>query len=89
MALHYSFDLRPIQVRSGKSARVEQHFPNVLGEGIPVPDPKMIELVPAEEKPFEMERRKQMIDPSHPLRHAVVVGIFRLDCEFEETPHGR
>ena len=89
MALHDSFDLLSIQVRSRKRAWIQQHFPNVPGEGIPIPHPKMIKLVPAEEKSLEVEQRKQMIASGHPLRHAVVVGVLRLDSEFEETSHGR
>src|SRR5208283_3012113 len=32
-----------------------------------------------------MERGECMIDPGHPLRHAVVIGIFRPECEFLEA----
>ena len=45
----------------------------------------MIELVAAEEKAFEMKRRKQMIDARHPLGHAMVVGVFRLERELEQA----
>ena len=78
MASHYGFDALSVQIRPGKRPRVEQHFPNVFGEGIPVPDPKMVVLVPAEEEALEVQRREEMIDPGHPLGHAVVVGVFRL-----------
>jgi len=49
----------------------------------------MVKLVPAEEEPFETERREQMIDPSHPLGHAVVVGILRFERELEDAPRSR
>src|SRR5262245_2664078 len=42
----------------------------------------MVELVPPQKHPLEVERRQQMVDPREPLRHAVVVGIFGLHAEF-------
>src|SRR5438309_2338358 len=48
----------------------------------------MAKLMPAEEEAFEVERREKMIDPGHPLRHPVIVGVFRLERELEETPGG-
>src|SRR2546425_12966518 len=49
----------------------------------------MKQLVPTEKEAFEVERREQMIDPGQPLRHPVVVGVFRLERELEETSGGR
>src|SRR5207245_2171024 len=64
VASHHGLELVSVEIRSGKSARVQEHFPNVAGERIPVPDPKMIELVPPEEEAFEAEGGKEMVDPS-------------------------
>src|SRR5664279_3729478 len=30
-----------------------------------------------------------MVHPGYPLRHTVIVGVFRLECEFEEASHGQ
>ena len=68
----------PFEVRSGKGSRVEQHLANVCGEGVPVPDPEMAELVPPEKQSLEAKGGKHMINPGEPLGHHVVVGIFRL-----------
>src|SRR5438309_2910448 len=43
----------------------------------------------SKEKAFEVKRRKEMINSSHPLRHAVVVSIFRLERKFLETSKHR
>jgi len=59
---HHGLDPRPFEVRSGKRPWVEQYLPYVLREGIPVPDPEVKQLVPAEKTAFDVERRKQTID---------------------------
>jgi hypothetical protein len=35
-----------------------------------------MELVPSEEQSFEVKWRKCMVEPSQPLGHAIIVGIF-------------
>ncbi len=82
---HHGLKALPFEVRTGKSPRIKQHFPDVLGEVIAVPDPKMTELMPAEEKPLEAEGRKEMIYPGYPLGHTVVVSVFRFKSELEES----
>ena len=74
-----ALDSIPFEVWTGKCPRIEQHFLNVLREGIPVPDAEMVELVPTKEKSLKMQWREEVIDPSHPLWHPVVVGVFRLE----------
>ena len=88
MAAHNFFDPAPLQVRPGKGSLVQKHLLHVPREGIPVPDPKVAELMHAEKKPLEMEWREQMIGPSQPVWHAVIVGIFRLDREFNNCLGG-
>src|SRR5438132_12838526 len=86
VTLYHGLEPGPFEIRPGKSARVQEHFPNVPGEDIPVPDPEMVELVPPEEETFEVEEREEMIDPCQPLGHPGVVSVFRLEQELEETP---
>ena len=45
----FSFDVRP-----GQRARIQEHVANVSGQDIAVPDAEVMELVPAEEEPFEV-----------------------------------
>src|SRR5882724_2191887 len=85
VTLNHGFERRPFNVRPGKTSRVEQHFPNVPSNGISVPDPKMEDLVPPEEHAFEMEGRKGMVDPGHPMGHTHVICILGLKLEFKET----
>src|SRR5579864_4765760 len=42
-------------------------------------------LMPAQKKALRMESSKKMIDPCQPLRHPVVIGVFCLEGEFEQT----
>src|SRR5713226_2722131 len=59
---NYGLKTARFEIRPGKSARVEEYFPNVPCQGIPVPDPEMAELVPPEEEAFEAEGQEEMID---------------------------
>src|SRR2546426_2043438 len=76
VALHYGLEPIPFEVRPGKASWVQQHFTNIPREGVAVPDPKMVELVPSEEKAFEAEGGKEMVDPCHPLGHPVIISVF-------------
>jgi len=89
MTLYHGFERLPLKVWSRKRPAVEKHFPNILGESIPVPNSKMVELMSSEKEAFEMKLRKVMIDPSHPLGHSVVIGIFSLECEVVESLTGQ
>src|SRR5437879_2531943 len=80
-----SFESACLEIRPGKTARIEQHVPDVAGERVPVPDAEMVELVPPEEQSFETEGREEMIDPGHPLGHPGVVGILGLEEELEHA----
>jgi len=53
----FSLDIRP-----AKTARIEQHFANIPGKSISVPNAEMENLVPAEEKSFEVQGRQDMIN---------------------------
>jgi hypothetical protein len=86
VALDHSFDPDPVEVWPGECPRVEQHFPNIVGEGIPIPDSEMIELVPTKEKALQMDPREKMIDPGHPLGHPVVARVFCLEGKLEQAP---
>ena len=45
----------PFEVPPEKGAGVWQHSLNVAGQGRPVPDPEMVELLPPEEEVFDPE----------------------------------
>jgi hypothetical protein len=49
----------------------------------------MVQLVPAEEETFEMERQEEMINSRQPLGHAVVISVFCFERELVETPRSR
>jgi hypothetical protein len=72
--------------RDATGPGIEQQAFQVTRELIAIPDAEVIELVAAEKEPLEAERRDRMIDPRHPLRHAVVVGILGLELKLEHLP---
>src|SRR5947208_2078516 len=45
----------------------------------------MKKLMPSQEEPLKMEHGKGMVQPRQPLRHAVIVGIFRFESKFKKT----
>jgi hypothetical protein len=54
---HRSFEIGP-----GERSRIEKHLPDIVGKRIPVPDPEMQKLVPAEKKSLRMQRGEKSID---------------------------
>src|SRR5207253_5920073 len=78
VTVHDRLESRARQIRSGKRQAVEENLANVGGERVTVPNTKVVELVPAQKKPFEVELCERVIDGGCPLWHAVVVGVFRL-----------
>ena len=56
VATYNSLELFPLQVRPRERPRIKQRFPDVAGEGVPIPHSDMIVLVPAEEEAFEAKR---------------------------------
>src|SRR5690242_5713037 len=89
VAVYHSFQLLPVNVRPRKAARIQQHFPDVIREAVTVPYPEMRELVPAQEQPFEVQRREDMVDFCQPLRHARVVGVFGPEGEVVKATRGQ
>ncbi len=83
MAGHDVFYPVAFEIRPALCLGIEQHLTDVIGEGVPVPDAKMIELVSAKKQSLQMQRRKEMVDLCYPLRHAVVVGILRFESKLE------
>jgi hypothetical protein len=78
MVLDHAFETILLPVRAGESERIKQHFANVAGQEVPVPDAEMVVLVPAKEQALQVKWSQEMIDLRYPLRHAVIVSIFRL-----------
>src|SRR5688572_1990935 len=82
------FERVAIDIRPGESAGIQQHLADVAGQRVAVPQPEMVELVPPEKEAFDVQARKRAVDPGQPLRHAVVVGIVRLEFELAQTSRG-
>ena len=78
MAPHHCFECILFPVGSGERARVEQYFLHVSGKNIAIPNAEMVVLMPAKEKAFQVKRSQEMIDLRYPLRHPVIVSVFRL-----------
>ena len=78
-----------LKIGPGKAAWIEEHFSNIAGKDIPVPDAKVMELVPAQEQPFETQGCEQVINSSNPLGHARVVSVFRLERELKKVLVGK
>ncbi len=53
MTLHDGLKSLSFNIGPRKTAGVEQHFPNVPSQGVPVPDAEMEDLVPPEEETFK------------------------------------
>ena len=64
VSLNNSLEPLRLEIGPGKAARIQEHFSNIAGKGIPVPDAKVMELVPAKEQTFEVQGREQVINPS-------------------------
>ena len=86
MALHYGFEFVPLDVRTGKSARIQEHLAYVTGQGVSIPDSVMIKLVSPEEEPFEMEGGQEIVYLRQPLGHSVIVRVFGLTDKFKKLP---
>ena len=67
---------------------IQQHFPDILREAIPVPNSEMKDLVPAEKQTFQVESRQGMVDPGYPLWHPHVIGVFRFEQKFQQITVG-
>src|SRR5690242_8261681 len=81
MIINHLLEMDALQVWPIARARVEQHFFHIIAELVAVPDAEMIKLVPPQEELFQVQRRKGMIDFGQPLRHPVIISIFRAKSE--------
>src|ERR1039458_5025468 len=86
MAADDCFDALPLQVRTGKRARIEQHLLDVICQTVAVPDAVVVHLVSPQEETLQLQRRERMIEPGEPLRHSVVIGVLGLECELLVIP---
>jgi hypothetical protein len=60
MVLDHAFETILLPVRAGESARIKQHFANVTGKEVFVPDAEMVVLVSAQKKdPRGRDKRTQ------------------------------
>ncbi len=59
---HQRLDLMLLDIRTRQGARIQKNFLNVFGESLAIPNSKMVELVPAQEKTFEVKPSESMID---------------------------
>ena len=82
---NYGLEPPRFEIRPRQSASVQKHLTNIWSEGVPVPDPEVVELMPSEEQALEAEDGEEMIGSGYPLGHPGVIGVFRLEQELEET----
>ena len=73
-----------LDVGPGKSLRVKERVLKISGEGIPVPDPEMERLVPAQKELFGSDGRDRVVQPRQPLWHAHVIGVFGFEQELKQ-----
>ena len=50
MTAHQVFDGTPLQIRAVQTPRIKQHFLNIRGQRISIPDTKMVELMSAKKE---------------------------------------
>src|ERR1035441_846426 len=86
MAADDGFDALPLQVRTGKRARIEQHLFDVVCQTVTVPDAVVVYLVSPQEETLQLQRREGVTEPGEPLRHSVVIGIFGFEGELLIVP---
>jgi len=89
VASHRRLDRVSFEIRSAKGSRIQEDILNVPREGIPVPDPEMVEFVPPEEEAFEAKGMKKVVDTRQALRHPVVIGILGLARKLREAVRDR
>ena len=88
MPLYDRFDAFPVEVRPRQSPGIKQHLSDIFSKCVAVPHPEMSEFVPTEEKPLKVKAREHVIRPGDPLRHPVVVRVFRFESKLEESSAG-
>src|SRR5580700_9684543 len=81
VAVHDAFQGLLFDVWTRQCTRVEQYLANISGKRITIPDAEVVELVPAEEEPLQAKSREGVIGAGNPLRHPVIVRVFRFEGE--------
>ena len=81
MTFDYLFQRVCTKVRSLQRERIKQHLLQVGRHFVAVPNTEVSDFVPPQEQLFEPQRSKDVIESCQPLRHSVIVGIFRLKSE--------
>ena len=66
VSLNNSLESMRLEIGPGKAARIEEHISNIARKRIPIPDAKVVELVPAEEQVFKAQGREQVIESEQP-----------------------
>src|ERR1700740_2058414 len=89
MSLHQRLEPFSVNIRPRHASRIKQRLPHVTGKGIPIPSPKMKNLMPSEEETFKANRREEVVYSGDPLRHAQVISILRLEEKLKESPYNR
>src|SRR6266481_3921772 len=86
MALDDIFNAFTPQIWPGKCTGIQKHFPDIVCKDGAIPPPKMKELVTPHPETLQMKQRKGVIHSGNPLWHAIVIGIFCLECELQIGP---
>src|SRR5271157_6514962 len=75
MPRHHGLNLFRVKIRAGKGLGVQEHLPNVIGQGIAEPYTVVGELMAAEKHSIEVEGREKVVNAGHPLGHSIVVSV--------------
>src|SRR5437870_1803628 len=83
---HQRLQRTPLEVGAASAPRVEQNLAHEAAQTIAIPDSKMIELVPPEYQPLEMEGSQRALQPGDGMRHAQVPHLLGLEPELCRKP---
>src|ERR1700722_4310571 len=75
-----------VYIGTRQRSRIQQHFADVICKLVAVPDSKVKDFMAAQPETLEVKRREQVVDLGDPLRHAVIIGVFRFEGELEKFP---
>jgi hypothetical protein len=69
-------------------ARIQENVPHMRRQFIPIVDAEMMKLMAPQEEFFQMQPGTIVVHAGQPLRHAMIVGMFRLERKFLQQMPG-
>jgi hypothetical protein len=78
--------LKPLSINiwSRQATGIQQHFLDISGEGISIPNAEMENFMSSQKQVFEVQGRKSMVNAGNPLRHSHVIRVLRFELKFEQ-----